>query len=197
MKSMKNIEKAVADFKSGKFLIVLDHKKRENEADLVLAAEKCTPEKVNFMITHAKGLVCVPMSGKRINELNLHPMTKINTELHHCRFTVSVDLKKGTTTGISAYDRSATIRALANPKSVSSDFAKPGHIFPLRCGENGLKQRQGHTEAAIELCKIAGLEECAVICEIIGKNGRMARGKELLDFAKKFKIEMINIKNLA
>src|SRR3989344_1462359 len=186
------LKSAIKDFKNGKFLIVVDHKKRENEADIVLAAEKVTPQKINFMITHAKGLVCVPMAGKLIDKLNLPAMTKVNTELHHCKFTVSVDYKKGTSTGISAFDRSATIKALSNPRSKPSDFAKPGHIFPLRCDDGGLRKRQGHTEAAIELCSLAKMKPIAVICEIIGKNGRMARENELKRFSKKFKIRMLD-----
>jgi 3,4-dihydroxy-2-butanone 4-phosphate synthase len=196
MKSKKSVEKAVRDFKSGKFVIVLDHKKRENEADLILAGERCTPEKVNFMITHAKGLVCVPMEGKRLDELKLPLMTKNNTEFTKCAFTIPVDAKGKTTTGISAFDRAATIKTLIDSSSKPSDFLKPGHVFPLRADSRGLKARKGHTEACIEMCRLAGLYPAAVLCEIIGKDGRMARGKELKDFAKKFKIEMVSIEDL-
>ena len=131
-----NIEEAIRDFKKGEFVIVIDDKHRENEADLVLPAEKASPEKINFMIKHARGLVCVPMLGKRLDELKLPLMTKTNTEFTKCAFTVSVDAKKGTTTGISAYDRAKTIKALIGKKTKPSDLAKPGHIFPLRCDEN-------------------------------------------------------------
>src|SRR3989339_1630108 len=168
-----NLKDAVSDFKNGKFVIVADEKRRENEGDLVLAAEKATPEKINFMIKHARGLVCVPMLGKRLDELKLHPMADVNTELHECKFTVSVDCKKGTTTGISAFDRAGTIKALIGKKTKPDDLAKPGHIFPLRCDDGGLGKRMGHTEAAIELCKLANLYPAAVICEIIGESGRM------------------------
>ncbi len=187
------LKEAIQDFKKGKFVIIIDDKKRENEADLVLAAEKVTPEKINFMIKHARGLVCVPMLDKRLNELNLPPMTKINTELHKCKFTVSVDYKYGTTTGISAFDRAKTIKALIDKKTNPSDLAKPGHVFPLRYDEGGLKRRMGHTEAAIELCKLARVYPAAVICEIIGENGRMAKMAEIKKMGKKFNLKILSI----
>lgn len=196
MKS-SNLKHAINDFKKGKFVIVVDEKRRENEGDLVLAAEKAAPEKINFMIKRARGLVCVPMLGKRLDELNLPPMADVNTELHECKFTVSVDCKKGTTTGISAFDRTRTIKALIDGKTKPNDLAKPGHVFPLRCDEGGLKRRMGHTEAAVELCKMAGMYPAAVICEIIADNGKMANLNELGKFAKKWKIQLINIKDLA
>jgi len=190
------IKEAIEHFRKGKFLIVVDEKLRENEADLVLAAEHATPEKINFMIKHARGLVCVPMLGKRMDELDIPPMTKINTELHHCKFAVSVDYKKGTTTGISAFDRARTIKSLIDEKTKPDDLAKPGHIFPLRYDEGGLRKRAGHTEAAIELCKLANLYPAAVICEIIGENGRMANQRELEKMAKKFGLKIIKIRDL-
>ncbi len=190
------IKDAISDFKRGRFLIVIDGKDRENEADLVLAAEKATPEKVNFMIKEAGGLICVPMSGKRLDELKIPLMTENNTEYTKCAFTLPVDYKKSTTTGISAFDRAKTIKMLASNKSKADDFAKPGHIFPLRAEEKGLKKRKGHTEAAIELCRLAGLKEAAVICEIIGKNGRMAKMPEIKRFAKKYNIKIIMIEDL-
>lgn len=187
----------IKDFKNGRFVIVIDDKHRENEADLVLAAEKVTPQKINFMIKNARGLVCVPMLGKRLDELKLHLMMRINTELHKCAFTISVDAKHGTTTGISAYDRSKTIKALIGRKTKPSDLAKPGHIFPLRYDEKGLSRRVGHTEAAIELAKLANLYPAAVICEIIGENGKMARMPELKKFAKRHNLKIIRIRELA
>ncbi|MBI2655161.1 3,4-dihydroxy-2-butanone-4-phosphate synthase [Candidatus Woesearchaeota archaeon] len=190
------LKDAISDFKKGKFLIVIDEKHRENEGDLILAAEKVTPEKINFMIKHARGLVCVPMLGKRLDDLNLPLMTKVNTELHHCKFTVSADYKKGTTTGISAYDRAKTIKALIGKNTKPNDLAKPGHVFPLRCDEGGLRKRAGHTEAAIELCKLAGLYPAAVICEIIGENGRMAKMDEIKRMAKKYNLKIIKIEEL-
>ena len=180
-----NLKQAIEDFKKGKFLIVIDEKHRENEGDLVLAAEKVTPDKINFMIKNARGLVCVPMLKERLDELELPTMTQVNTELHKCKFTVSVDYKYGTTTGISAFDRARTIKALIGNKTKPEDFARPGHVFPLICDEGGLKKRPGHTEASIELCKLAGLYPAAVICEIISDGGKMARLPELKRMAKK------------
>jgi len=192
-----NLEAAISEFKKGKLIIVIDEKHRENEGDLVLAAQFVTPEKINFMIKHARGLVCVPMLGKRLDELKLPPMTKINTELHKCKFTVSVDCKYGTTTGISAYDRAKTIKALIDKKTKPDDLAKPGHIFPLRCDDGGLGKRMGHTEACIKLCKLAGLYPTAVLCEIISDNGKMAKLPELKKMAKKWNIHIITISALA
>ena len=194
--TFSKIKDAINDFKKGKFGIVIDDKHRENEADLVLAAEKCSPEKINFMIKNARGLVCVPMLGKRLDELKLRLMAKINTEFTKCAFTISVDAKKGTKTGISAYDRAKTIKALIDRNTKPSDLAKPGHIFPLRYNKKGLSKRAGHTEAAIELCRLAKLYPAAVICEIIGENGKMAKMKELKRFAKKWGVRIIKIQEL-
>jgi len=191
-----NLKAAINDFKKGKFVILIDDKSRENEADLVLAAEKVIPEKINFMIKYARGLVCVPMLGKRLDELKLLQMAKVNTELHKTKFTVSVDYKKGTTTGISTYDRAKTIKALIDKNTKPNDLAKPGHIFPLRCDSRGLSKRAGHTEAAIELCKLSRMYPAAVICEIIGENGRMAGMVELMRFAKKFELNIIRIRDI-
>lgn len=193
--AFSNVKDAVKDFKQGKFVIVIDDKSRENEADLVLAAEKVKPEKINFMVKNARGLVCVPMLGKRLDELKLPLMTKINTEFTKCAFTISVDAKSGTT-GISVFDRAKAIKALIDENTKPSDLLKPGHIFPLRCGENGLKKRLGHTEAAIELTRLANLYPAAVICEIIGGNGKMAKMAELKSFAKRYNLRMIRIRDL-
>lgn len=194
--SFSDVESAVNDFKKGRFVIVVDDRHRENEADLVLAAEKASPEKINFMIKHARGLVCVPMLGKRLDELRLPLMTKVNTEFTKCAFTVSVDAKKFTTTGISAFDRARTIKALIGRRTNPDDLAKPGHIFPLRCDESGLSRRMGHTEAAVELAKLAGLYPAAVICEIIGESGKMAKMPELKRFAKKHNLRILMINRL-
>ena len=194
--TFSKIKDAITDFKKGNFVIVVDDKHRENEADLVFAAEKATPEKINFMIKNARGLVCVPMLGKRLDELKLPLMAKINTEFTKCAFTLSVDAKKNTTTGISAFDRAATIKNLIGKKTKPGDFARPGHTFPLRCDENGLSKRPGHTEAAIELCKLTGLYPAAVICEIIGENGKMAKMPELKRFAEKYSLKVIRIGDL-
>jgi 3,4-dihydroxy 2-butanone 4-phosphate synthase / GTP cyclohydrolase II len=187
---------AVRDFKRGKFVIVLDEKQRENEADLIIAAEKITPSKVNFMITQARGLVAVPMLGTRLDELKIPLMTENNSEFTGCAFTVSVDAKKGTTTGISAYDRAKTIRALIDKKTRPNDLARPGHIFPLRSDKKGLRARQGHTEASMELCRLANLYPAAVICEIIGKNGEMMKIAELKKFASRYNLRIIEIHQL-
>lgn len=194
--NFSKIEDTINDFKEGKFVIIIDDKSRENEADLVLAAEKVNPQKINFMIKYARGLVCVPMLGKRLDELKLSLMTKINTEFTKCAFTISVDAKKGTTTGISAFDRAKTIKTLIDNKTNPGDLAKPGHIFPLRCDDSGLRKRPGHTEAAIELTKLANLYPAAVICEIIGENGKMAKIYEIKKLAKKYNLNMIRIRDL-
>jgi len=194
--TFSNVKNAVKDFRKGKFVIVIDDKHRENEADLVLAAEKTNPQKINFMIKEARGLVCVPMLGKKLDELKLPLMTKINTEFTKCAFTISVDAKKGATTGISAYDRAKTIKALIDNKTKPSDLAKPGHVFPLRCDEKGLSKRAGHTEAAIELCRLANLYPAAAICEIVGEDGGMSRGKELRKFAKRHGLRIVRIKEI-
>ncbi len=190
------INDAIKDFRKGKFVIVIDDKHRENEADLILAAEKATQDKINFMIKNARGLVCVPMLDKRLDELKLPPMADVNTELHKTNFTVSVDFKKGTTTGISAFDRAKTIKALIDNKTKPDDLARPGHVFPLRCDEGGLRKRNGHTEAAIELCKLANLYPAAVICEIIGESGRMAKMPEIKKLAEKYNLKIIMIEDL-
>ncbi|HLC60143.1 MAG TPA: 3,4-dihydroxy-2-butanone-4-phosphate synthase [Candidatus Nanoarchaeia archaeon] len=195
MKS-SNLKEAVNDFKKGKFVILVDDKQRENEGDLVLAAEKVSPEKINFMIKHARGLVCVPMLKKRLEVLNIPPMTQVNTELHKCKFTVSVDYKYGTSTGISAFDRARTIKSLIDDKTKPDDLAKPGHVFPLIYDEGGLKKRMGHTEAAIELCKLAGMYPAAVICEIIADNGKMAEMPDLHRMAMKFNLKILRINAL-
>ena len=195
--TFSNIKEAIKDFRKGKFLIVIDYKAREDEADLVIAAEKAIPERINFMIKYARGLVCVPMLKKRLDELKLKPMTLANKELHGCKFTVSIDSKNGTTTGISAFDRAKTIKLLIDKKTKPNDLAKPGHVFPLIYEEGGLRKRMGHTEAAIELCKLAGLYPAAVICEIVGENGKMAKIPEIKKMADKWNLRIIRIKDLA
>ena len=194
--TFSNVKNAVKDFRKGKFVIVIDDKHRENEADLVLAAEKTNPQKINFMIKEARGLVCVPMLGKKLDELKLPLMTKINTEFTKCAFTISVDAKKGATTGISAYDRAKTIKALIDNKTKPSDLAMPGHIFPLRYEEGGVLEREGHTEASVDLAKLAGLYPAAVICEILKDDGTMAKLPELLEFSESHGIKIITIQDL-
>ena len=190
------INEAIRDFKKGNFVIVIDDKHRENEADLILAAEKATPEKINFIIKNARGLLCVPMLGERLDALKLPPMSKINSELHQTAFAISVDVKKGTSTGISAFDRAKTIKALIDKKTRPDDLARPGHVFPLRCSEGGLKKRAGHTEAAIGLCRLSGMHPAAVICEIVGEDGRMAKLNEIKRFSKKHNLKIVKIMDL-
>lgn len=178
-----SIEEAIEDIKNGKMIIVVDDEDRENEGDLVIAAEKATPEAVNFMIKYAKGLLCVPIEEEIADKLKLNPMVENNTDNHETAFTVSVDYKD-TTTGISAYERALTINKIAESDNYS-DFRRPGHIFPLIAKKSGVLDRIGHTEASVDLAKLAGLKGCAAICEIIKDDGTMARRDDLFAFAKK------------
>lgn len=189
------IEEAIEDIRAGKMIILVDDEDRENEGDIIIAAEKCTPEAVNFMATHAKGLICMPMSGERLDELEIPAMVLENTDNHQTAFTVSVD-HVTTTTGISAHERAATIKALIQGESKPADFRKPGHIFPLRYREGGVLRRTGHTEGSIDLAKLAGLYPAAVICEIMSADGTMARVPELLEFAKVHNIKIATIADL-
>ncbi|CAI3681012.1 Bifunctional 3,4-dihydroxy-2-butanone 4-phosphate synthase / GTP cyclohydrolase-2 riboflavin biosynthesis protein [Clostridium neonatale] len=189
-----SIEEAIEDIKNGKMIIVVDDEDRENEGDLVIAAEKATPEAVNFMIKYAKGLLCVPIEEEIADKLKLNPMVENNTDNHETAFTVSVDYKD-TTTGISAYERALTINKIAESDNYS-DFRRPGHIFPLIAKKSGVLDRIGHTEASVDLAKLAGLKGCAAICEIIKDDGTMARRDDLFAFAKKHNLKMITIKDL-
>lgn len=194
-------EKAISDISSGKMVVVLDDEHRENEADLIMAGEKSSLEAINFMTKNGRGLICVPITHQRAVELDFHPMISINNnkypqELHGCNFTISVDYKHGTTTGISVFDRSTTILAICDKKSSASDFARPGHIFPLVAHDGGIVSRSGHTEAGVELARLAGLVPVAVICEILKDDGSMMRGKDVIDFAKKFNLNILNIRDL-
>ena len=189
------IEDVVKDIKDGKLVVIVDDENRENEGDLVIAAEKIDSDKVNFMITHGKGLVCMPIIGERLDELGIKLMAENNTENTKCMFTVSVDAKD-VSTGISAYDRALTIKKLIDKGSKKEDFLKPGHMFPLRYEEGGVLKRAGHTEAAIDIVKLAGLYPAAVICEIINDDGRMARLEDLEKFSEKHNLRMIRIKDL-
>ncbi|MBI5411624.1 bifunctional 3,4-dihydroxy-2-butanone-4-phosphate synthase/GTP cyclohydrolase II [Candidatus Peregrinibacteria bacterium] len=193
---MNNVEKTLERFRAGKLLVVTDDVGRENEGDLILAAEKATPEKIAFMIRHTSGVLCVPMTGERLDELQLPPMVAHNMEPHRTAFTVSVDFTKGTTTGISAHDRTKTIQALIHPKTKPQDLARPGHIFPLRCAEGGVLKRAGHTEAAVDLARSAGLFPAAVISEIVNEDGSMARMPVLRQFAKKHDLPLLTIAEL-
>ena len=192
------VEEAILDIQNGKMVIVVDDKDRENEGDVIIAAEKVTPDAINFMITYAKGLVCVPMTGERLSELSLPQMVDQNTESMKTAFSVSVDANKkhGVTTGISPADRAKTVEILINPLSKADDLVKPGHVFPLRVQPGGVLKRSGHTEAAVDLAKLAGLYPAAVICEIINPDGSMARRDDLIKFSEDHKLKMISIADL-
>ena len=193
---LSKIEDAVNDIKQGKMVIIVDDEDRENEGDLTMAAEKITPEAINFMATFGKGLICVPMLGEDLEHLNLPLMVPQNTAPLSTAFTVSVDYLRGTSTGISAHDRSATIKALIDPDTKPEDLGRPGHIFPLKYMDGGVLKRTGQTEASVDICRIAGLKEAAVICEIVGDNGEMARMPDLEIFAKTHDIKIITVADL-
>jgi 3,4-dihydroxy 2-butanone 4-phosphate synthase / GTP cyclohydrolase II len=187
------IQSAIADFKKGKCIIDED---RENEGDLIYSAEKSTPALVNFLVKHTSGVICVPMEEERLQYLKLDMMTQYNTALHETAFTVSVDYLHGTTTGISASDRNKTILSLVNKKTKPEDLARPGHVFPLKAYPGGVLRRAGHTEAAVDLAKLAGHHPAGVLCEIVKGDGDMARVPQLLEFARKYKLKIITIKDL-
>jgi 3,4-dihydroxy 2-butanone 4-phosphate synthase/GTP cyclohydrolase II len=190
-----NVEEALEDIKNGKMVIVVDDEDRENEGDLVVAAEKATPEVVNFMATHAKGLICLPMEGSRLDELDLPPMVTNNTDPHGTAFTVSID-GHNTTTGISAHERAMTIQTVLDANTKPTDLRRPGHVFPLRAKEGGVLRRTGHTEAAVDLTRLAGMYPAGVICEIMQDDGTMARVPELMEFAQQHKLKIITIADL-
>jgi 3,4-dihydroxy 2-butanone 4-phosphate synthase/GTP cyclohydrolase II len=191
-----HIEEAIEAIASGGFVLVVDDEDRENEGDLILAAEKATPEKIAFMIRHTSGLICVPMTGERLDELGLPLMVLENTDSHKTAFTVSVDFVAGTTTGISASDRAATIQALVSQSTRPQDLARPGHIFPLRYHPHGVLARPGHTEAAIDLARLAGLAPVGVLCEVVNDDGSMTRGEDITTFAAKHDIPVVTIEAL-
>ncbi|MEI6349623.1 MAG: bifunctional 3,4-dihydroxy-2-butanone-4-phosphate synthase/GTP cyclohydrolase II [Verrucomicrobiota bacterium] len=190
------IEEVLADIRNGKMVIITDDPGRENEGDLLMAAEKVTPEAINFMVMHARGLVCAPITHHRASDLGLQRMVLENRESQKTAFTVSVDAARGITTGISAADRAATIRVLVNPEAVPLDLAQPGHVFPLQAKEGGVLQRAGHTEAAVDLARLAGLQPAGVICEIMHDDGTMARMPELMKFAEKHALKIATIEDL-
>ncbi len=191
-----SVEEAIADIKQGKVIIVVDDEERENEGDFVCAAEFVTPEIVNFMAKHGRGMICTPMSGKRLDALGLGLMVDSNTALHGTQFTVTVDAKEGTTTGISAKDRATTIKKLADKKAKEPDFAKPGHIFPLRAFDEGVLRRAGHTEAVVDLCRLSKLQPIGVLCEVLNDDGTMARVPDLVKIAEKFKLKILTVASL-
>src|SRR6476469_7889201 len=191
------IEAAIGELKAGRMIVVVDDEDRENEGDLTMAAEMVTPDAINFMATHGRGLICLAMTGERLDELDLPPMAPDNTALHGTAFTVSIDAKDNITTGISAHDRAYTINAAVDPNSTLDDFARPGHVFPLRARPGGVLERRGQTEAAVDLAALAGLSPAGVICEIINDDGTMARVPDLVRFCKKHKLVMITVSELA
>ncbi|MFO7448302.1 MAG: bifunctional 3,4-dihydroxy-2-butanone-4-phosphate synthase/GTP cyclohydrolase II [Ignavibacteriaceae bacterium] len=190
------VEEAIDEIRNGKVIIVVDDEDRENEGDFVCAAEYVTPDIVNFMVTHGRGMLCAAITGKKLDELELPLMVDSNSALHGTQFTVTVDAIEGTTTGISAADRALTIKKLIDNSSKASDFARPGHIFPLRAFEEGVLRRAGHTEAAVDLCRLGNLQPAGVLCEILKENGEMARVPDLLEFAAKFNIKMVTVKDI-
>jgi 3,4-dihydroxy 2-butanone 4-phosphate synthase / GTP cyclohydrolase II len=190
------IDDVVADIAAGKIVIVTDDADRENEGDLVMAAEKATPATINFMATHGRGLVCVPISNDRAEQLGLKRMVVKNREMYRTDFTVSVDAASGVTTGISAHDRARTIQIIANPSAEPNDLVQPGHVFPLRAKEGGVLRRAGHTEAAVDLATMAGLQPAGVLCEILHHDGTMARLPELMEFRQKHGLRICTIQSL-
>lgn len=193
--SFHSIEEALSDLKQGKVIIVVDDEDRENEGDFIALAEKATPEVINFMIKEGRGLVCLPMTQARAEELDLKPMVAQNTDYHGTAFTVSID-HKDTTTGISAYERSLTVQGIMDPAATAADFRRPGHMFPLIAKEGGVLRRAGHTEAAIDLAQMCGSYPAGVICEVIKEDGTMARLPDLVEIAEKHQLKLISIKDL-
>ena len=194
---LNTIEEAIEDIRNGKIIIVVDDENRENEGDFIAAAEMVTPEMINFMATHGRGLICAPLTEERCNALDLNMMVENNTVLHHTQFTVSVDLiGHGCTTGISVHDRSKTIKALVDENTKANDLGRPRHIFPLRAKQGGVLRRTGHTEAAIDLARLAGLKPAGILVEILNEDGTMARLPELMKVAKKFDLKLISIEDL-
>jgi 3,4-dihydroxy 2-butanone 4-phosphate synthase / GTP cyclohydrolase II len=190
-----SIEEAVRDLKQGKVIIVCDDEDRENEGDFIALAEKASPEVVNFMVTHGRGLMCVPIEEKLAHQLELSPMVANNTDTNKTAFTVSID-HKFSTTGISAFERSATVISMLDSEAQADDFKRPGHVFPLIAKNGGVRERPGHTEAAVDLAKLAGAKPAGVICEILNEDGTMARVPQLRKIADQFHLKMITIKDL-
>lgn len=191
-----SIDSAIEEIKNGRCIIVVDNEDRENEGDLVSASELITPDMVNFMAKEGRGLICITIDSKKAKSLNLEPMERKNSSLYETNFTISVDASKNTTTGISAFDRFETIRVIIDEKSKESDLARPGHIFPIVGKDGGVLRRAGHTEASMDLARLAGLKPSGVICEILADDGTMSRGKTLFEFAKKHNLKIISIADL-
>ena len=195
---ISSIREALVELQAGRMIVIVDDEDRENEGDLMIAAEMVTPEAINFMATHARGLICVAMTSDRADALELSPMVPQNTSWGGTAFTVSVDAKgRGVTTGISAYDRAQTVLALVDPATRPEDLARPGHIFPLRARGNGVLERRGHTEAAVDLARLAGLNPSGVICEIANNDGTMASLPDLIGFCSNHALKMVSVADLA
>lgn len=194
--ALSKIEDAIAALARGGMIVVVDDENRENEGDVIVASEAVTPEAIAFMMKHARGLICVAMEGERLDALGIPLMVPQNTEYHKTAFTVSVDYLPGTTTGISAADRAATVLALMDPAAAPEDFARPGHIFPLRAHPQGVRGRPGHTEAAVDLARLAGMAASGVICEVANDDGTMARLPELIAFAELHQLPLVTIEDL-
>lgn len=195
-RGLDSIEDAIQDIAEGKIVIVVDDEDRENEGDFILAADKVTPEAINFLATHGRGLICLPATEERLRDLQLDMMVDENTALHGTPFTVSIDAVEGTTTGISASDRAETVRRFVDPAAEATDFGRPGHVFPLRARPGGVLRRAGHTEATVDLARLAGLAPAGVLCEILNEDGTMARLPQLQEMADRFSLKIITIKDL-
>jgi 3,4-dihydroxy 2-butanone 4-phosphate synthase/GTP cyclohydrolase II len=193
---LNTIDEALEDIRRGRMIIVVDDEDRENEGDLIAAAEMVTPEMIAFMLRRTSGIICAPITEARAAELDLPMMVDVNTARHGTPFTVSIDYLDGTSTGVSASDRAKTVLALTNPKTVGHDFARPGHIFPLRAVDEGVLRRAGHTEAAVDLARMAGFQPIALLCEVMNEDGSMSRMPELVTFAKEFDLKIISVQDL-
>ena len=194
---LNSVEEAIADIKAGKVVVVVDDENRENEGDFIAAAEAVSADMINFMATHGRGLICAPLTETRCDELDLYMMVQNNSVLHHTQFTVSVDLiGNGCSTGISASDRAKTIKSFINPKTRPHDLGRPGHVFPLKAKNGGVLRRTGHTEAAVDLARLAGYQPAGILVEILNKDGTMARLPQLMKVAKKFDLKIISIEDL-
>ena len=196
MREFCTIEEAIEDISNGKIVVVVDDEDRENEGDLIFAAEKATPEKINFLSKYGRGLICMPITAEMAHRLDLHPMVQVNTCQYGTAFTVSIDCRKGTTTGISAFDRTATIKAVLDAGNSPDEFSRPGHVFPLVAMPGGVLRRAGHTEAAVDLARMAGLEPAGVLCEIMDEDGSMARLPQLETFARTHGLKIATIRDL-
>lgn len=191
-----SVDEAIEEIRNGRIIIVVDDEDRENEGDFICAAEYVTPDIINFMVTHGRGMVCAAVAGKRLDELGLPLMVESNNALHGTQFTVTIDAIEGTTTGISAADRAHTIKKIIDKNSTAADFARPGHIFPLRAFDEGVLRRAGHTEGAVDLCKMGNLSPAGVLCEIMKENGEMARVPDLIKIAENFNLKIVTIKDI-